>query len=192
MRKPWLWMLVLGLGLAVPIVALADEAEEAYERAREALEDEEFRAAVERFRDLRDDFPQSDLMPNVVYWEAFARYRMGSSRNLRRAAELLEMHRDRYRAHSTHEEAERLYTRIMGQLAERGEIDAAEEVHKRADDLDTEEVITEERLADVFRIDAEVDVTPRGPRIEPLRARHDDAERERPTERLVRSDGEGD
>jgi len=53
-----------------------------------------------------------------------------------------------------------------------------------------EEVITEELLADVFRIDAEVDVTPRGPRIEPLRARHDD-ERERPTERMVRSDGEG-
>jgi len=55
-----------------------------------------------------------------------------------------------------------------------------------------EEVVTEDLLADVFRIDAEVDVTPRGPRIEPLRARHDDDQRDRPTERLVRSDGEGD
>jgi len=37
-----------------------------------------------------------------------------------------------------------------------------------------EEVVTEELLAEVFEIDAEVDLTPRGPRIEPLRARHDD------------------
>ena len=36
------------------------------------------------------------------------------------------------------------------------------------------EVVTEELLAEVFEIDAEVDLTPRGPRIEPLRPRHDD------------------
>jgi len=37
-----------------------------------------------------------------------------------------------------------------------------------------EEVVTEELLAEVFEIDAEVDVTERGPRVTPLRARHDD------------------
>ncbi|OYR51450.1 ABC transporter ATP-binding protein [Halorubrum sp. Ea8] len=53
-----------------------------------------------------------------------------------------------------------------------------------------EEVVTEELLAEVFEIDAEVDVTPHGPRIEPLRARHDDDdERERPTERVAKVDG---
>jgi len=36
-----------------------------------------------------------------------------------------------------------------------------------------EEVITEELLAEVFEIDAEVELTSRGPRIEPLRPRHD-------------------
>jgi iron complex transport system ATP-binding protein len=35
-----------------------------------------------------------------------------------------------------------------------------------------EEVVTEELLADVFRIDAEVERTERGPRITPLRPRH--------------------
>jgi iron complex transport system ATP-binding protein len=49
-----------------------------------------------------------------------------------------------------------------------------------------EEVVTEDLLAEVFEIDAEVDLTPRGPRIEPLRARHDD--RDRPTDRVA-SDG---
>jgi iron complex transport system ATP-binding protein len=41
-----------------------------------------------------------------------------------------------------------------------------------------EEVVTEPMLADVFRIDAEVERTERGPRIEPLRARHDGADDE--------------
>ncbi|RLM71327.1 ABC transporter ATP-binding protein [Halorubrum sp. Atlit-8R] len=50
-----------------------------------------------------------------------------------------------------------------------------------------EEVVTEDLLAEVFEIDAAVDRTPRGPRIEPLRARHDD--RERPSERVARADG---
>jgi iron complex transport system ATP-binding protein len=35
-----------------------------------------------------------------------------------------------------------------------------------------EEVVTEELLANVFRIDAEVERTDRGPRITPLRPRH--------------------
>ncbi|UIP01372.1 ABC transporter ATP-binding protein (plasmid) [Halobaculum sp. CBA1158] len=52
-----------------------------------------------------------------------------------------------------------------------------------------EEVVTEELLGDVFEIDAEVDLTPRGPRIEPLRPRHDDDERKRPTERVAQADG---
>jgi len=41
-----------------------------------------------------------------------------------------------------------------------------------------EEVVTEDLLAEVFEIDAEVERTERGPRIVPLRARHgDDTER---------------
>ena len=39
-----------------------------------------------------------------------------------------------------------------------------------------EEVVTEELLAEVFEIDAEVELTERGPRITPLRARHDNTD----------------
>ena len=45
-----------------------------------------------------------------------------------------------------------------------------------------EEVVTEELLADVFEIDAQVELTERGPRIEPLRPRHDDESEQRETE----------
>jgi len=47
-----------------------------------------------------------------------------------------------------------------------------------------EEVVTEELLATVFEIEAAVDLTPRGPRIEPLSARHDGDDRDRPADRL--------
>jgi hypothetical protein len=40
-----------------------------------------------------------------------------------------------------------------------------------------ENVVTEQRLAEVFEIEAEVSVTSRGPRIAPIRARHDGDER---------------
>ena len=53
-----------------------------------------------------------------------------------------------------------------------------------------EEVVTERLLAEVFEIDAEVDLTHRGPRIEPLRARHHD-DRERPSERVASDGGDG-
>ncbi len=55
-----------------------------------------------------------------------------------------------------------------------------------------EAVVTEELLAEVFEIDATVESTPHGPRIEPLRPRHDDDDQERPTERVARSDSGSD
>ena len=45
-----------------------------------------------------------------------------------------------------------------------------------------EEVVTETLLADVFEIDAQIEQTKRGPRIEPLRPRHDGEKGNRPTE----------
>ena len=61
------------------------------------------------------------------------------------------------------------------------------------------EVVTEELLAEVFEIDARVERTEHGPRIEPLRARHDDDETEsggtevtdRPVESTTRKTGSG-
>lgn len=37
-----------------------------------------------------------------------------------------------------------------------------------------EEVVTEELLVAVFEIDAEIEITDPGPRMTPIRARHDD------------------
>lgn len=55
-----------------------------------------------------------------------------------------------------------------------------------------EEVVTEGLLAEVFEIEAEVDQTPRGPRIEPLRPRHSGGDERRTETPVARSDGGGD
>jgi iron complex transport system ATP-binding protein len=52
-----------------------------------------------------------------------------------------------------------------------------------------EEVITEALLAAVFEIDAEVEMTARGPRIEPLRPLHDDKDSPHPADRVAQADG---
>jgi iron complex transport system ATP-binding protein len=54
-----------------------------------------------------------------------------------------------------------------------------------------EEVVTEALLAEVFEIEAEVDLTPHGPRIEPLRPLDDD-EREESSEPEARADARGE
>jgi len=63
------------------------------------------------------------------------------------------------------EQAARLADRMVA--LKEGEIQARGE---------PEEVVTERLLADVFEIEAEVSVTSRGPRIDPIRARHDEDE----------------
>jgi len=55
-----------------------------------------------------------------------------------------------------------------------------------------EEVVTEGLLADVFEIEAEVDLTSRGPRIEPLRPRRSEDEETRSEAPVARSDGGDD
>ncbi|WP_121743340.1 ABC transporter ATP-binding protein [Natronorubrum halophilum] len=52
-----------------------------------------------------------------------------------------------------------------------------------------EEVVTEALLEEVFRIDAEVELTERGPRIDPLCARSDDADSDHGDEACQRNDG---
>ncbi|MFC4405356.1 ABC transporter ATP-binding protein [Haloarchaeobius iranensis] len=61
------------------------------------------------------------------------------------------------------------------------------EIHARGT---PEEVVTEGLLAEVFEIDAAVERTERGPRIEPIRARHDDDEPDAVHERPPRMEAD--
>jgi HEAT repeat protein len=115
--------------LAAPPPALAaarqDSAESLYRAARAALSDGDYDRAAEGFRDVAARFPRAPRAADALYYEAFARYRAGGTRNLRAALAVLDTQRRRYADASTRDDAAALATRIRGELARAGDAEAA-------------------------------------------------------------------
>jgi len=113
---------------APPSWAPADSADSLYREARGALNDADYERASTLFREIRERYPQSSYTPDALYYEAFALYRLGGTRNLRAALDALETQRTRYAQARTSGDAAALATRIRGELARTGDADAAAEV----------------------------------------------------------------
>lgn len=104
-----------------------DPADSLYRAARAAMNRSEHARAAELFRRVWERHPRSTYAPDAPYWEAFNRYRTGDTSDLQRALESLEVQRQRYARAATREngDAEALAARIRGQLAQRGDEEAA-------------------------------------------------------------------
>ncbi len=116
-----------------PDSAQTDVADSLYRAARQALNQNQYDRAAELFRSIRDRYPRSTYVPNTYYWEAFALYRTGSDDNLRVARTTLQSQADRYPKATTSRDARVLLRRVQGELARRGDSDAAEDVSRDAD-----------------------------------------------------------
>jgi HEAT repeat protein len=99
-----------------------------YQGGRQALTRSDYRRAAELFASLSKRYPRSSYSADALYWEAFARYRMGGDEQLKRAVELLDAQRSKYPKAATRGDAEALTTRIRGELARHGDPAAAESV----------------------------------------------------------------
>jgi TolA-binding protein len=109
-----------------------DPAHAMYRQAREALSGDDFARAARLFQQVRQRHPRSQYTPDAMYWEAFARYRLGGTDQLRTALGGLEAQlRDHPRA-ATRGDARELATRIRGELARRGDARAAQGVTEQA------------------------------------------------------------
>jgi hypothetical protein len=109
----------------------ADPADSLYRRARQAVVREDFLAAAELFRQLRERYPESGWTVDAMYWEAYARFRRGGPDELREALRVLELRSERYPdAHPGDTPA--LRARINGALAMGGDPDAAMAVVRSA------------------------------------------------------------
>jgi HEAT repeat protein len=109
-----------------------DPAHAMYRQAREALSGDDFARAARLFQQVRQRHPRSQYTPDAMYWEAFARYRLGGTDQLRTALGGLEAQlRDHPRA-ATRGDARELATRIRGELARRGDARAAQGVTAQA------------------------------------------------------------
>jgi HEAT repeat protein len=112
--------------------AAADPADSLYRQARDLLNRGDYRRAAQLFRDLTQRFPKSDYAPEALYWDAFARYRIGSNDELRRALESLDQQRQRFPEARSQADASALATRIRGALAARGDAEAAAALEREA------------------------------------------------------------
>lgn len=119
----------------VPPAALfpRDSADSLYRVARKALNDGDYGRAASIFERIADDYAKSAYAGDALYWRAFALYRRGGTDDLHDAIASLQDQRSRYPSAATRGDASALETRIRGELAKRGEAQAAEAIHKAAD-----------------------------------------------------------
>jgi HEAT repeat protein len=115
--------------------AQEDPADSLYRVARRALNRNDYRAAIERFREIRRRYPRSSYTPDAYYWEAFALYRVGGIGELREAHQLLQEQLAQHAQAGTRRSGESatLAARIDGELARRGDAAAAARVRERAE-----------------------------------------------------------
>lgn len=110
-----------------------DPADSLYTKGRRALTTGNYRDAAQLFRKFREQRPNSRYVADSYYFEAFARYRMAGSEDLRAARDLLKEQRAKYPQASTRGDNASLLTRVEGELAKGGDADAYTRVAQSAE-----------------------------------------------------------
>jgi HEAT repeat protein len=110
-----------------------DPADSLYRAAREALDRRDYRRAAELFAQVPARFARSGYAADAYYWRAFSLYRIGGTPQLRAAVAALDTQRTRHPKAATRGDAQALERRIQGELARRGDPDAAIEVAQAAE-----------------------------------------------------------
>ena len=131
--------------LAYQATAMADTI---YRAARRALNESQYRKAIELFEVSLDEEPEYSA--EALYYQALAYYRMGGRSNYDRAYRKLNEQLSRYPEAASSGDAEELMVRIEGELARRGDAQAAERLAREAQQLAQAEA-SRDRERDVQR-----------------------------------------
>lgn len=115
-----------------PALIGQDPADSLYTAARTRLNQGDYRVAADLFRQVRTRFPRSAHTPDALYWEAFALYRVGGTDDLRAALIALQLQGEQYPQANTRADADALGIRLRGELARRGDAQAAEGLTEEA------------------------------------------------------------
>lgn len=103
-----------------------------YQAGRRALNSNRYAEAATTFGRVVSQYPRSARAPEAMYWQAFAMYRIGDTKNLQAAVGVLDRRRKTYPNASTRDAAN-LAARIDGVLAQQGDEAAARRNQARAD-----------------------------------------------------------
>jgi HEAT repeat protein len=109
-----------------------DPADSLYRVARETLNKGDYRRAATLFGQVVARYPDSQYVPDAMYYQAFALYSAGSERNLRDALEILDAQRRRFPDAATSGDAGALATRVRGLLARGGDAQSAQHLQALA------------------------------------------------------------
>jgi HEAT repeat protein/TolA-binding protein len=114
-----------------------DPADSLYRVAREALNRGEYRRAAQLFNEITKKFPKSDYAQDCAYWEAFSRYRLGGTDDLKQALRILEGKGDVQiqfvnNPKESSVDVPALRARVQGALAARGDREAARALETEA------------------------------------------------------------
>ena len=103
----------------------SDPADSLYRKAREALNNSEYRKAADLFAQIVTRYPKSTYAADALYWRAFSLYSIGRETDLRDALSALDTQRARFPDAATRGESNTLAVRIRGALAKGGDASAA-------------------------------------------------------------------
>lgn len=109
-----------------------DPADSLYRAAYQLFGRQEYRAAAERFAQVRARYPNTRYLCDASYYEAFARYRLGTPTDLREAHKVLDAMGARCTGASRDKDVPELLARVDGALARLGDSAAAERVRRAA------------------------------------------------------------
>ena len=124
--------------LSAQSAAMADTI---YRAARRALNQSQYRRAIELFEQSLQEEPE--YAAEALYYQALAYYRMGGRSNYDRAMGKLGAQAERYPEAASRGDAAELMIRIEGELARRGDAQAAERLARQAEHLEQERSASE-------------------------------------------------
>jgi len=145
---------VVAAALAIAGYALADqETELKMQEAREALNQARYEYAAQILEEVYELEKGREAAGNALYWQAFARYKLHKTSELKMAAELLRLQQEKYAESETAPDGEALLARLYGELAQRGEAHAVREIHELSDDEMQREATRVAALEALMRMD---------------------------------------
>ena len=153
---------LLALALAAAGLALADGAEAAeaaagtespqMTAARDALNKAQYEKAASLMREVYEQDRSAAEAGNALYWEAFARYRLKRTEELKRAVELLQLQQKEFAEAETAREGEALLARLYAEMSERGEIEGITGIERMSEEDRQREEIRIEALHALMRM----------------------------------------
>lgn len=109
-----------------------DPADSLYRQARALLNRNRYNDAAARFKEFRAKNPNSERVADALYFEAFALYRGGDINQLREARARLREQEAQFPRAATRSDSKTLRVRILQELAQRGDAEAAAEIARTA------------------------------------------------------------